>query len=103
MDTNPIADPHTSIDVKKTRPARGVDERIAALTEQLAALRTKQSERKRKEAAQLAQIIGTTILAAVNDNTDPELRASVTKHLRARVTRPAQRELVEKWLASQSV
>lgn len=97
-----LPEPILPMSTTKSRPsaAKTVDDRIAALTEKIATLRTKQSERKRKETAQLAQIVGSVILAVVNDHDDPALRASVTKHLRTRVTRPAQRELVEKWLAS---
>jgi hypothetical protein len=55
---------------------------------------------ERSKAAELVRIIGSVMLAAVNDNDDAAFSASVIRRLRARVTRPAQRERVETWLAS---
>src|SRR5215813_11128510 len=86
---------------KRGRPAaKDVDQQIADLTEKIAALRTRKSEDQRKQRDELVQIIGTVMLAAANDNT-PDARTILERELRARVTRPAQRELVETWLASQ--
>lgn len=87
---------------KRGRPAaKNAQQRITALAEKIAELRTQENARKRKETAQLAQLIGNTIMAIINDNDDPELCSAVIGQLRERITRSTQREFLERWLASQ--
>jgi septal ring factor EnvC (AmiA/AmiB activator) len=100
MDNGTVPDSITATKTRGRPAAKHIDQRIAELTEKIAALRTQQSERQRKQTAELVRILGTAMMEAVNDN-EPEACAVFERHIRPRVTRPAQRELVEMWLASQ--
>src|SRR5262245_23335453 len=69
MDNDLFPDSMTA--TKRGRPAaKNVEDRIAALSEKIAALRAQQSARQRKQTAELVRIIGSVMLAAVNDNDD---------------------------------
>lgn len=102
MENGTDTDSMTSTKTRGRPAVKNVDEQIAALAERMALLRKQKNEQQKKNTAKLVQVIGAVIMTAVNDNDDPELTERITRHLRERVSRPVERELVETWLASQT-
>ncbi len=98
METLPSAASDDSPKKRKRSAPRSVEERLADAQKKVAQLRANRAKQERVRTEKLIHLMGSSLLAMMQD--DAALRATLTTQLLAQITRPADRELLQTWLAS---